>query len=552
MGLVHISEEKRKAVVDLDNVELQRVASILHSVVSKLGDDSPVELARLWSLAAKCHKPTLTVNVVTPSAAALKQRLAIQRQNLEPNLSIAPALQPIPAPPPPPSASSSLFFTTTTNSATDAPSPSPPLAVASRGFGQSLEEAFAGLGRLKDPEKENQNAVSPVLEAPQVGGGLQENEPKLEGSCFGACKLRRLSVEMSPWKGCLATPSSEHNNSAISALLYCPVLEAFSGDWEQKGWLFSASHNLLNLWVCSRKPVGHPLELMHSQNTATVVDAMDVDMGVKVIMSVGSPRPGRPFRVALHSLQTKNLFEPLGTIQIPERTSPEFLKQIYAGSSRMVHVSSLQPFKGPLKTALAVGLGGDVLVYELAAASTVEAIVAPRASWRAHDTAISCMHPSAFCCSIITGACDGSIKLWDLRSKPTLPSRQCGHQKQVTGLAVLDTTTLCSSGTDGSIHFWDLRSTNRAFASVIPDGKPVLNMASASSSPSLIAFTTRQSLYCLEFCGPEGMTTMLSPLRPLPPVGPCTAVKWNTNSKHVYAAGVDGTISVFKNASSSS
>jgi len=67
----------------------------------------------------------------------------------------------------------------------------------------------------------------------------------------------------------------------------------------------------------------------------------------------------------------------------------------------------------------------------------------------------------------------------------------------------------------------------------------------ASPKREALAITTRKGLYCLELSGPGGVNSVLSPLTPLPPAGPCTDMKWNEKTRQIYCAGVDGAITVF-------
>ena len=145
-----------------------------------------------------------------------------------------------------------------------------------------------------------------------------------------------------------------------------------------------------------------------------------------------------------------------------------------------------------------------------------------------------------------TGASDGSVRLWDLKTKPSAPVRQFAHPslKAITGLNMLDANTVSTASVDSAIFLWDIRNSSTPVFQVIPDTKPVLQMA-ASPKQEALAVTTRKGLYCLELSGPGGANSVLSPLTPLPPAGPCTDMKWNAKTRQIYCSGVDGAISVF-------
>ncbi len=109
---------------------------------------------------------------------------------------------------------------------------------------------------------------------------------------------------------------------------------------------------------------------------------------------------------------------------------------------------------------------------------------------------------------------------------------------------MLDPNTVSTCSVDGAICLWDIRSNGAPVYQVVPDTKPVIRMA-ASPKREALAITTRKGLYCLELSGPGGVNSVLSPLTPLPPAGPCTDMKWNEKTRQIYCAGVDGAITVF-------
>jgi WD40 repeat protein len=110
---------------------------------------------------------------------------------------------------------------------------------------------------------------------------------------------------------------------------------------------------------------------------------------------------------------------------------------------------------------------------------------------------------------------------------------------------MLDANAVSSASIDSAIYLWDIRnSSSTPVFQVIPDTKPVVQVA-ASPKQEVLAVTTRKGLYCLELSSPGGANSVLSPLIPLPPAGPCTDMKWNAKTRQIYCSGVDGAINVF-------
>lgn len=91
-------------------------------------------------------------------------------------------------------------------------------------------------------------------------------------------------------------------------------------------------------------------------------------------------------------------------IRVPDTGIAALRKQAPTGLS-LLHLVSLQPLGGPLKTSVAVALNGDVMVYDLsAAAASPTTPSTTKAYWKAHDTPISSIHRSSFACALFTGS----------------------------------------------------------------------------------------------------------------------------------------------------
>lgn len=331
-------------------------------------------------------------------------------------------------------------------------------------------------------------------------------------------------------------------------MLYAPELDGLVGEEVNTGWLISSSKKLLNLWeCCGYSRTSEPaLQVKHSQAMEFTMEAMDLDISAKMLLSLSAHPRDAGFVIALHSLAGESFLNHKGSIRIPDTGITALRKQAPTGL-KLLHVVSLQPLGGPLKTSVAAALNGDVMVYDLSAATAnPTAAVAPKAYWKAHDTPISSLHRSSFANALLTGASDGTVRLWDLKTKPSAPVRQFAHPslKAITGLNMLDGNTVSTGSVDAAIFLWDIRNSITPVFQVTPDAKPVVQMA-ASPKQEALAVTTRKGLYCLELSGPGGVNSVLSPLTPLPPAGPCTDMKWNAKTRQIYCSGVDGAISVF-------
>lgn len=97
------------------------------------------------------------------------------------------------------------------------------------------------------------------------------------------------------------------------------------------------------------------------------------------------------------------MFDWQGMIRVPDTGISAIRKQAPSGMG-LLHLASLQPLGGPLKTSVAVAINGDVLVYDLAAATTAPTVPGtPKAFWKAHDTPVSSLHRSSYACALFTG-----------------------------------------------------------------------------------------------------------------------------------------------------
>ncbi|GLJ10078.1 hypothetical protein SUGI_0121550 [Cryptomeria japonica] len=380
----------------------------------------------------------------------------------------------------------------------------------------------------------------PELNSPAAKGSRDQGEDRT-----GVNTSVRIPEKSSTWRRQHPTHAIKHNRKTITAMCYLPYFEDFSNNSDDSsGWLISSSEECLNLWQCtSRSSVSEPsLQFKSSQKTKFVMEDMVVDMDAKFLCAF-CPDPKRnALCITKHTLGGPAIFKYEGMIRIPcEDVSLCTKKSSYR--LKMLHLASL---------------------HHLGESPSV--IVPPKTMWQAHDSPISCMHLNSFC-SLITGSSDGYIRLWDMKAEPCNPVReyrQKGQKDRITCIEMLDGTTMCSSSQDGTFQLHDIRYSASPFMSVIPNEKPIFNMASIPMN-NTVACTTEDRLFCLELessnpmvddatsrHSSSGSTTSINSsssslcLRPLPSNELSTGIKWNTRTcTEIYTSQTDGSIAIF-------
>lgn len=377
---------------------------------------------------------------------------------------------------------------------------------------------------------------------------ISRSSAEMQASTIGKTKGDQVLVseELTAWKMRWTTPAAEHNLDRVRAMVYSQSLEGLMEGEDDSGWLLSASRNLLNLWqsTCNDHQTSEAtLQLKHSQSIEFVLEDMDIDASAKLLLGAFTdPRDGCPC-ISVCSLDDETFLNYQGMIRVADK-GVSVLEKNARGSLRLLHIASLQPFGGPLGRFLAMAAGVDIFVYDLSVASfNASGTASPKAVWKAHDSPISFMHRSSFACALFTGDYDGYIHLWDMKCRPTAPVQQYLHKDQITGISTINAHMISSCGKDGALKLWDIRSSNVPVVSVVPDGKPMLNMA-AIPPHNTISFTTGLGLYSLELDGP-----ILSRLNPLSSAGTCTDMKWNTRTFQLYVSGTNGAICIFGKSS---
>ncbi|XP_057863180.2 uncharacterized protein LOC131071380 isoform X2 [Cryptomeria japonica] len=404
----------------------------------------------------------------------------------------------------------------------------------------------------------------PELNSPAAKGSRDQGEDRT-----GVNTSVRIPEKSSTWRRQHPTHAIKHNRKTITAMCYLPYFEDFSNNSDDSsGWLISSSEECLNLWQCtSRSSVSEPsLQFKSSQKTKFVMEDMVVDMDAKFLCAF-CPDPKRnALCITKHTLGGPAIFKYEGMIRIPcEDVSLCTKKSSYR--LKMLHLASLHHLGGAFGNSVAAAFDKNIHVYDLSSVSeSPSVIVPPKTMWQAHDSPISCMHLNSFC-SLITGSSDGYIRLWDMKAEPCNPVReyrQKGQKDRITCIEMLDGTTMCSSSQDGTFQLHDIRYSASPFMSVIPNEKPIFNMASIPMN-NTVACTTEDRLFCLELessnpmvddatsrHSSSGSTTSINSsssslcLRPLPSNELSTGIKWNTRTcTEIYTSQTDGSIAIF-------
>eukprot|EP00899_Mesostigma_viride_P013060 jgi/Mesvir1/21755/Mv04160-RA.1 len=353
-------------------------------------------------------------------------------------------------------------------------------------------------------------------------------------------------VPVEVWHRSCITPASEHNNARVNCIDYATE---FSGLPSMgAGWLLSASSRLVNLWGClSEGQRSTELMVMHSQVTDVEPTHMHMQRAHQLLLLAGmtsaSNNGAASGCVCLHSLSGDAFLGLRGRVLL---SCPPDVKKV-------PQAVSLQYFGGPLKEWFVASLGNDLSVYELPHCTQVDGadasrgVTKPRARWRGHDTAITCVQASeASAMSLFSGDIGGNVHVWDLRTQPTAPRLQYAQGSgMVSSIQTVDAYTLLTAGgTDGALHLWDVRKGSGASGRVeqaVLDGKAVVRMALGPGRNHLVV-STLQGLYALSL-RPSMSNVMV--LDPNVSNKPYLGVAWNTQNQDIYACSFSGSISAF-------
>ena len=199
---------------------------------------------------------------------------------------------------------------------------------------------------------------------------------------------------------------------------------------------------------------------------------------------------------------------------------------------------------------MAVAVGGKIAVVESAAGNGP-----PKAQWSAHNAQITCLRRTVRGLALLSGATDGTVCLWDLKSRPSAPAASIrASTHPITSLVHLSDTVLATASSSGAISTWDLGNRGGAggggggvsfelIDSVSVDGTGVLQMEPAPQGRALAVGTLR-GLYTVAVGALGGIGEVAAVMAPRP--APLTSVKWNASTGEIYAGQPDGTIAVFR------
>lgn len=348
----------------------------------------------------------------------------------------------------------------------------------------------------------------------------------------------RPSAQQPAWSLCWATDAADHDCNPLTAIMHLPMVPGLPKGDAHAGWMLTASENLIQLWECSSgKGPGIPaLMMVHSRGVdGSTVGSMTAELATRMIITTAVDTNGAEW-VGTHSLDPETVLAQRGKLPMPHRTAAR-------QAGRNCHAAvSLHSYGGPLAEHCAASYGGGIVVWEVGSAVRPAAPAAPLALWRAHDYLITSLHAGRFGLHLFSGAADGRIHVWNMKTKPSAPVTVLKQRRRVVGMHQTDDRTLVAASLDGSVAVWDLRNTVRPRNVVIPDGTRVDHMA-ASHLGDAVAVSTAKGLFCIDVLDP------LCPAVAIAPQGlpcPVTALAWNSATSEVAAGGADGCVRVYR------
>jgi WD40 repeat protein len=321
-----------------------------------------------------------------------------------------------------------------------------------------------------------------------------------------------------------------------------PSIPGLPGDDGHAGWAITASHGLLQLWECSRSGGrGEPaLMMVHSQGIDHCPAHLAAEPGMQLLLAACQTNDGKEW-VTAHSLDVSALLSQKCKAPMPHLAAAQL------PGRHCFSVVSLHQFGGTFSRTCAASYGGGVAVWDIGTKRQFDDLTTPRMVWKAHDALITAMHASTHGQPLLfTGAADGSVRSWDLRTKPTTPTAVFHHgggRMAASGIHQLNDQTLVSAGGNGRLLLWDVRSTQHPVgAAAMPDGTGATHLA-VNTVGDLAAVATRASgVYAIDLLDGSCQMSTVSVPGMIPEV---TAMQWNANNE-VLAGGNDGCIRVFR------
>ncbi|GMH40066.1 hypothetical protein BSKO_07970 [Bryopsis sp. KO-2023] len=359
--------------------------------------------------------------------------------------------------------------------------------------------------------------------------GVPKARPRIDDTHFAKWELS--------WR----TDPLDHNNSAVTAMVYCPDLPGLPAMDGSTGWLVSASPKLLNLWGCNPHGGvgGEPsLQLLHSQEV--VFESLDLaaEPNMSTMLIASMDRSEKRSCVSLHSLSGEDMLAPKGQFVIPPPTS----RTPPTGSSYAQRVVSLYNLGEPLRKGFAVAYGDRIAIWGCGKSKDLQDT--PLVDFKAHSQSVTVLSLSSSKPVLFSGSASGEVALWSLQGPPSKPLQTLNqHQKKVTGIEQVEQHMIITTGLDGRAMVWDLRSTQKPMKVLVPDNKGI-HTVSVSPIGDCVVLATGQNMYTMNLVD---LDAPVLPMLKSPPGEPFSTITWNRQTLEVYATLQDGSISVFRN-----
>eukprot|EP00798_Chlamydomonas_sp_ICE-L_P025669 gene25669-11335_t len=378
--------------------------------------------------------------------------------------------------------------------------------------------------------------VPPAAQPPQPTPAPQRAQPQPQ-------------ARLPAWTAAYSTDPADHNNDGVYAISYCPQFDGLPGGDGHAGWLISSSKHMLNLWECSGGGgQGQPsLMVLHSQMTDFLSLSLAIEPTLQIMLAASTDTRKNTECVSVQSLSPE-----LGFLSYKTRIPLSDSAGAKPGEPRRAprpKLASLNSQGRQLRACFAVSQACKISIFETqTGTATPNMTPKPRAEWQAHQTPITALHSSAMSGTLLSGAADGTISIWNMRDRvgaciKTLQPHGGGGAGQpprptVTSLQAINEQTIASSTVDGRVMIWDLRNTAQPSAVLIPDGSPCLNMKN-SPIGDCMAVVTGQGLYAIDLM--DG-TNAISSIAPTPQGKPALDIEWNSSTMELYACFASGVV----------
>ena len=158
---------------------------------------------------------------------------------------------------------------------------------------------------------------------------------------------------------------------------------------------------------------------------------------------------------------------------------------------------------GPLKTSIACSSNKEITFYDIN-----HSLITAKHNWTAHDDVITLLKRNFYGISMFSGAANGSIHFWDLKSRPINPNiKMLRHTKSVTSVEQINENCFYSSSLDSYILMWDIRNPQSPIQTLCPDRKNVISIK-IHPNKEVLAATTEKGLYTISLSKNFPMTPL--------------------------------------------